>query len=179
MAVREVTHVTFITLERVCLSWRVSPESPNTVSSLSSISVIIQFCFKISVHQSDGGCHVILLKWRTGAEHLAVVSAHAGWPTHVHTPAMVVTVKTAVSSLTGHIFQLDSSGLRMLPAARKVTTHWGNWSAMVQRKCRLRIKFRKWLKFYIYLMPRWDPFLDETVKRDLLLYFNGKSLLTS
>ena len=34
------TDVTFITQERVCLSWPVSPVSPHTVSSLSSMSVI-------------------------------------------------------------------------------------------------------------------------------------------
>ena len=43
------------------LSWRVSPESPHTASSLSSMSVIIQFCFTITIH-TDGGCHVILLR---------------------------------------------------------------------------------------------------------------------
>ena len=37
-----VTRVTFITQERVCLSWRVSPKSLHTVSSLSSTSVIVQ-----------------------------------------------------------------------------------------------------------------------------------------
>ena len=40
---QDVTHVTFTTLERVCLSWRVSPESPHTVSSLSSTSVMVRF----------------------------------------------------------------------------------------------------------------------------------------
>ena len=34
------TDVTFITQERVYLSWPVSPVSPHTVSSLSSMSVI-------------------------------------------------------------------------------------------------------------------------------------------
>ena len=114
---RDVTHVTFTTRERVCLSWRVSPESPHTVNSLSSMSAIIQGYSEIN---SLGGCHVIILRLRTGAEHhLAVVSAHAGWQAHVQTPNMVVTVtrmtmygvKTAVSSLTEPIFQLYSSSL--------------------------------------------------------------------
>ena len=39
IAVREVTHVTLITLERVCLSWRVALESPHTVNNLLSMSV--------------------------------------------------------------------------------------------------------------------------------------------
>ena len=78
---------------------------------------------------------MILLRWGIGAEHhLVVVSAHAGRPTHVQTQVMVVTVirmtmygvKTAVSSLTRHICQLNSSGLEMQPAAIKVTTHWEN-----------------------------------------------------
>ena len=62
----------------------------------------------------DGGCHVIVLTWRTGEEHhLAVVSAHAEWTTRVQTPNMAVTVmlmttygvKTAVFSLTRQSFQ--------------------------------------------------------------------------
>ena len=129
MNAQGVTHVTFITKERVCLSWRISPESPHTVNSLSSMSVKIQFCLGV---QMDGGCHVIQLRWRTGAEHLLVVSAHAGWWTHVQTPVMVVTVirmtsygvKTAVSSLIKHSFQLNSSGLAILAMAeRKATIH--------------------------------------------------------
>ena len=43
MEVQAVIHVTFITQERVCLSWRVSPESLHTVNSLSSMRVLIQF----------------------------------------------------------------------------------------------------------------------------------------
>ena len=39
-----VTHVTFITRERVFLSWQVSPESPRTVNSLSSMNVMVQDC---------------------------------------------------------------------------------------------------------------------------------------
>ena len=35
-------HVTVTTLERVCLIWRVSPESRHTMNSLSNMSVIIQ-----------------------------------------------------------------------------------------------------------------------------------------
>ena len=104
---RGVTHVTFITQELIRLSWRVSPEFLRTVNSLSSMSVMAPV-FGLTIHM-DGGCHVILLRWRTGAEHhLAVVSAHAGWPTHVSTPEIVVIVirmtitgvKTVVSSLT-------------------------------------------------------------------------------
>ena len=42
--------------------------------------------------EKDGGCHVIILTWRTGEEHhLAVVSAHAGWTTRVQIPYMAVT----------------------------------------------------------------------------------------
>ena len=71
-----VTHVTFTTQERVFLSWRVSPESPHTVNSLSSTSVRVQ---EFSEAEQLGGCHVILVGWRIGAEHyLAEVSAHAG-----------------------------------------------------------------------------------------------------
>ena len=55
-----------------------------------------------------------------------------GMTNSVQTPAMVVTVismtmygvKTAVSSLTRHVFQLNSSGLGMLVAhPTKITTH--------------------------------------------------------
>ena len=131
-----VTHVTFITQERVSLSWRVLPESHHIVSSLSSTSVIIQWSPEALF--TPGGCHVILLRWRTGVEHHpAVVSAHAGWPPHVQIPNMVVTVmqmtkygvKTAVSSLTRHVCQLNSWGLGRLVlvnTASKVTTHWEN-----------------------------------------------------
>ena len=131
MKTQGVTHVTFITQERVCLSWRVSPESPHTVNSLSNMSVIIRFCSKMVIHM-DGGCHVIQLRWPTGKEYLLVVSAHAGWPTHVWTPVMAVTVmrmtmcggKTAVSSLIKHSFQLNSSGLETLAVVeRKATIH--------------------------------------------------------
>ena len=54
-----VTHVTFITQERVCLSWRVSPEPPRAVNSLSSMSVTVQSY--LGVLDMPGGCHVILL----------------------------------------------------------------------------------------------------------------------
>ena len=38
-------------------------------------------------------CHATPLKWRPGVEHhLEVVSAHAGWPTPVQTPVILVTV---------------------------------------------------------------------------------------
>ena len=40
----------------ICLSWRVSPESLHTVSSLSSTSVIIQLYLGLDL---PGGCHVI------------------------------------------------------------------------------------------------------------------------
>ena len=105
--VQGVTRVTFITKELICLSWRDLPQFLRTVNSLSSMSVMAPD-FGLTIHR-DGGCHVILLRWRTGAEHhLAVVSAHAGWPTHVPTPEIVVIVirmtitdvKTVVSSLT-------------------------------------------------------------------------------
>ena len=109
---RGVTHVTFITQELIRLSWRVLPEFLRTVNSLSSMSVMAPV-FGLTIHM-DGGCHVILLRWRTGAEHhLEVVSAHAGGPTHVPTPEIVVIVirmtmygvKTAVSWLTRQSFQ--------------------------------------------------------------------------
>ena len=112
MKLEAVTNVTFITKERVCLSWPVSPVSLHTVNSSSSTSATTQVS-GLTVH-TDGGCHVILLRWRIGAEHhLAVVSAHAGWPTHVPTPEIVVIVirmtitgvKTVVSSLTSQSSQ--------------------------------------------------------------------------
>ena len=63
IAVKVVTHVTFITQERVCLSWRVSPDSLHTENSLLSVSVITRFYLLVvmAVHK-DGGCHVILLR---------------------------------------------------------------------------------------------------------------------
>ena len=133
----DVTHVTFITQERVCLSWRVSSKSPYAASSLSSISVLVQSCFTITIH-TDGGCHMLLLKWPTGAEHLPVGSAHAVWPTRLQIPVMVVavmqttrySVKTAVSSLTKHIFLWNSSSLGILAPAKQATTHCESWSAM-------------------------------------------------
>ena len=139
MAVEVVTHVTFITQGRVCLSWRVSLESLHTVNSLLNMSVTARFCFIdiIALVRTDGGYHVILLRWRTGVEHLSMVSAHAGWPTHAQSPGMAVTVtrmtkygvKTAVCWLTRQSFLSNNSGLGMLVAAvdSKVTTHWGNW----------------------------------------------------
>ena len=51
-----VTHVTFITQERACLSWRVSPESLHNVSSLSSTSVMVQGSEEVDL---PGGGHVI------------------------------------------------------------------------------------------------------------------------
>ena len=121
--VQVATHVTPITQERVSLNWLVSPEYPHPVNSSSSMNVTIQ---GYSEMEWDGGCHVILLRWRTGEEHLLeVVSAHAGWPTHAQTPAMVVTVirmtmcgaKTAVSWLTRQNFLWNSSGLETQGAA--------------------------------------------------------------
>ena len=110
--IRDVTHVIFITKERVCLNWRVSPDYLRNVSSSLSMSVMARVC-GLRIH-TDGGCHVILLRWRTGVErHPAVVSAHAGWPTHVQTPVNFVTVirmtlyggRTAVFSLIRQSFQ--------------------------------------------------------------------------
>ena len=109
---RVATHVSFITKERVCLSWPISPESPHTVSSLYSMTVLDRGCSR--VEYLPGGCHVIPLTWRTGVEHhLAVVSSHAGWTTHVQSPVMAVAVirmtkygvKTAVFSLKRQSFQ--------------------------------------------------------------------------
>ena len=131
------THVTFITREPVCLSWPVSRESLLTVNSLSSTSVMGRFCFTITIH-ADGGCHVILLRWGTGVEHLEMVSAHAEWPNHVQTPVMVVTVirmtmydvKTAVFSLTRQSFQWNSSGLEILVTkTKKASSHSENLNA--------------------------------------------------
>ena len=53
------TRVTFITQERVCLSWRVLPESLYTVNSLSSMSVIIRYYF---TEDTDGGCRVVMIR---------------------------------------------------------------------------------------------------------------------
>ena len=104
--VQAVTRVTFITQELNCLSWRDLPEFLRTVNSLSSMSVMTPVFGWII--QLDGGCHAILLRWLTGAEHhLAVLSAHAGWPTHVQAEDVVIVirmtitgVRTVVSSLT-------------------------------------------------------------------------------
>ena len=57
---RGVTHVTFITQELICLSWRDLPEFLRTVNSLSSMSVMAPV-FGLTIHM-DGGCHVILLR---------------------------------------------------------------------------------------------------------------------
>ena len=107
------THVIFITQEPVYLNWPVSPVSPHAASSLSSTSVTIQVSGLLTIH-TDGGCHVILLRWPTGVEHhLAVASVHAGWTTHAQIPTKAATVirmtmygvKTAVSSPTRQSFQ--------------------------------------------------------------------------
>ena len=141
IAVKAVTHVTFITQERVCLSWRVTPDSLYTVNSLLNMTVTTRFCLLVvmAVH-TDGGCHVILLRWRTGVEHLSMVSAHAGWPTHAQTSDLVVTVirmtmfgvKTAVCWLTRQSFQSNSSGLEILVTVLTVITPWGNLSVTAQ-----------------------------------------------
>ena len=149
IAVKAVTHVIFITQGRVCLSWRVSLESLHTVNSLLNMSVMARFCFIdiIALVRTDGGCHVILLRWRTGVEHLSMVSALAGWPTHAQSPSLVVTVtrmtmygvKTAVCWLTRQSFLLNNSGLGILVAPDgKVTTHWANWSVTAQHNTNLR-----------------------------------------
>ena len=136
MMILGVTHVTFITPERICLSCRVSPKSPHGVNSLSSMSVITRVCSKIKRNLLDGGCHVVQQRWPTGVDHqLVVASAHAGTPIRMPSPNVVVTVikmtmsgvKTAVSSLTRHSFQSYSSGLEILAVhKRKGTTHWEN-----------------------------------------------------
>ena len=102
MRAQEVTHVTFIKLERVCLSLPVSSQSPCAVSCLSSYLYITE-C-KHSTKYGIGRCHVILLRWRTGVEHLSIISAHAGWPTHVRTPITAVTVM--LMTRYGEIFWL-------------------------------------------------------------------------
>ena len=84
------THGPFSTQERVSLSWPISPASLRIVNSLSSTSVITRRYSETT--DLLGGCHVILLRWRTGVEHPSMVIAHAGWPTHVQTPVMAVTV---------------------------------------------------------------------------------------
>ena len=133
------THVTFTTLARVYLSWLVSPASLHTARNLSSINVITP----CNSERADmlGWCHVILLRWLTGAgHHLAVVSAHAEWTTHVQTPVVAVIVmrmtmfgvKTAVFSLTRQSFQWNSSGLETLSMKmRRDTTLWKSLSVMV------------------------------------------------
>ena len=83
-----VTHVTFITPERICLSWRVSLTSPHTVSNLSSTSVFTRFLNLTAVIFLDGGCLEIQLKWHTGAGESLVTDAHAEWTTHVQNPEM-------------------------------------------------------------------------------------------
>ena len=126
-----ITYGTFITPEQVCLSWQVSLKSPQTVNSLSSMSVII-----LSWHTQAGGYHVTPLRWITGAEHhLAVVSAHAEWPTHAQTPGFLVTVtkmtmcgvKTVVFSRIRIIYWLDKWGLVIQPVLpRNDITHFEN-----------------------------------------------------
>ena len=58
---RDATHVTFTIRERVCLSWRVSPESPRTVSSLSNMSVMVRSSFT-TTNDLDGGYHAMQLR---------------------------------------------------------------------------------------------------------------------
>ena len=139
-AVMVVIHVTFITQEQVWHSWRGLPESLKTANSLLSINVLIHGYSALD--HLPGGCHVILLRWRAGVEHLSMVSAHAGWPTHARTPGMVVPVtrmtmygvKTAVCWLKRQSFLLNRSGLEILVTDKKVTTHWGNWGVTEQHK---------------------------------------------
>ena len=151
MNLRVLIYEMFVTQKWASLSWQVSPESHRIVNSLSSTSVTVHFCFTTRMNM-DGGCHVILLRWRTGAEHLAMVSAHAGWPTRVQIPVMAVTVtrmtmygvKTAVSLLTRPSFLWNNSGLEILvKAANKVTIHSENWSALGQHKWRLLFQTKK------------------------------------
>ena len=52
--IRDVTHVIFITKERVCLNWRVSPDYLRNVSSSLSMSVMARV-FGLRIH-TDGGC---------------------------------------------------------------------------------------------------------------------------
>ena len=140
---QEDIHVTFITKERVCVSLRVSPESPHTVNSLSNMSAIVRsFTTSTKTGQWDGGCHVIIKRWLIGTELLAGVSAHAPRTTPVQTRNVIVTVirmtlngvKTAVSSPTKLIFQLNSWGLeiQVLTKAKmnSATIPWGSSSAI-------------------------------------------------
>ena len=142
--VRGVIRVTFNTRKRVLCSWQVWPMSPDTANNLSSMSALVQWCPRTRLFW-PGGCHVILLKWRTGVEqHPVVTSAHVGWTTHVQSktyPATVMLmirngVKTAGSSLTRLIFQLNSWGLEMpvilikRTLMNKATIHWESSVAM-------------------------------------------------
>ena len=147
MKLQGITHVTFITQERLCLSWRASPGSHYTVNSLSSMSATAPFYCTACM---DGGCHVILQRWRIGGERLSVACAHAEWTGHAKTPVIVVTVmwttvmycvKTAVCLWARPFFQLNSLGLGILVMATRDTTPLGDWSVMEQYK-RLR-----WLIF--------------------------------
>ena len=62
-----------------------------------------------------GECYVILLGWRTAAEHLlAVVSARAGWLTHVQTPGNFVTVMFPA------MYYVKTVYICYLPAGRSV-----------------------------------------------------------
>ena len=54
-----VIHLIFNTSEQVFLRWGSSPEFPNTVNSLSSMSAYTQGCSRAIM---PGGCHVLLLK---------------------------------------------------------------------------------------------------------------------
>ena len=140
-AVMVVIHVTFITQEQVWHSWRGLPESLKTANSLLSISVLIHGYSALD--HLPGGCHVILLRWRAGMEHLSMVSAHAGWPTHVQTPGMVVTVTrmTCMAWRQRSADWQDKASCQTTQVWRywlrtrsKVTTHWGNWGVTEQHK---------------------------------------------
>lgn len=78
--VRRVIHLTFSTRKPVFCSSRVSSMSPHSASSLSSMIALIYLYSRTIML---GGCHVILIKWRTGVEqNPAVISAHAEWTPH-------------------------------------------------------------------------------------------------
>ena len=129
----DATHELFITKERVCLSWPILPESFHTASSLSNMSVINQIYSKM---ERDGGCHVIPPRWRTGAEHhLAVVSAHAGWTSHVQVMVAVTVVRKTKHGVKRAVSWLPVIQLRFGDTGtKKGTSRWGNWSAMAQHK---------------------------------------------
>ena len=114
-----VTHETFITPERVCLSWRVSQTSLHTANNLSSTSVFTQGCCLMPLILMGGGYPVIPKLWLTGEEHLLIArNAHAAGTTLVGNVAIVTKmtqngVRTAASSLINRLSQSESSDLEM------------------------------------------------------------------